>query len=87
MKNAKRKEVRVYEGKRYFAYSLCFIATLLVGCGEKSKYETDLENGVRKYDNGEEMTKDEYEAVKDMKDWSAKQKEENSKKTYSDWNN
>lgn len=64
-----------------------FIATLLVGCGEKSKYETDLENGVRKYDNGEEMTKDEYEAVKDMKDWSAKQKEENSKKTYSDWNN
>ena len=33
------------------------------------------------------MTKDEYEAVKDMKDWSAKQKEENSKKTYSDWNN
>lgn len=87
MKNAKRKEVRVYEEKGILLILSVFIATLLVGCGEKSKYETDLENGVRKYENGEEMTKDEYEAVKDMKDWSAKQKEENSKKTYSDWNN
>lgn len=49
--------------------------------GHESKYDRDLENGIEKYENGQDMTEDEYNAVKNMKDWS----EKNSTKSYDEW--
>lgn len=63
---------------------LCMVC--LMGCGGESQYDKDLRNGVEKYEKGEKMTKGEYEAVNNMKEWSAKQNENNAEKSYSDWN-
>ena len=61
------------------------ILALLGSCsgGGSSKYEDDLNSGIEKYNNGEKMNEDEYNAVKNYNDWKDKQGE----KTYDDWNN
>ena len=45
------------------------------------EYKQKLENSMNKYNSGEEMTKEEYERVKDFKEYQDK----HSKKTYNDW--
>lgn len=49
-------------------------------CGN-DEYEETLESGYEKYINGEEMSEEEYNAVKSFKDWEDKQ----TPKSYNDW--
>ena len=63
---------------------LVVIAILLLGsCGSSSDddYRETLESGQRKYYTGEDMTKEEYDAVKSFNKWKSKQGE----KSYSEW--
>lgn len=59
------------------------ISSLSSSGGESasSKYERNFKSGIEKYNSGQEMNRDEYNAVKDFKKWQSK----NSEKTYSDW--
>ncbi len=54
---------------------------ILVGC-TSNDYDETLESGYEKYVTGEEMTEEEYDAVKSYNDWADKQGE----KTYDNWN-
>ena len=62
------------------------IGVLLTSCGKPvswdSEYGKTLKSGIEKYNNGEPMTKQEYNAVKDYKEWE----EKNSEQTYDSWN-
>lgn len=53
------------------------------GSSSNDTYRQNLESGYEKYQKGEKMTREEYNAVKNFNDWKDKQGE----KTYSDWNN
>lgn len=46
-----------------------------------SLYTITLKSGIEKYNNGETMTEEEYNAVKNFNEWSDKQGE----KTYDEW--
>lgn len=59
---------------------LCMLSQCSQGSGNSS-YENNLRSGYSKYQNGESMSKDEYNAVKDFNNWREKQRE----KKYSDW--
>ncbi|MBR1822138.1 MAG: hypothetical protein IJ769_11040 [Clostridia bacterium] len=74
--------------KRYVA---CFLAVALLiammvgltACSSDDSYRQTLNSGIEKYQRGEAMTKEEYNAVKGFNDWRAKQGE----KTYDAWGN
>lgn len=72
-----------------FFGSVVFVAVVssaIMGCSSGSNdYENTLKSGIEKYENGEEMTQEEYNAVKNFNDWSEKQSEKQSEKTYSEW--
>lgn len=53
------------------------------GCSSDDKYRDTLKSGYEKYVGGEEMTEEEYKAVKEFNDWKDKQGE----KSYDDWDN
>lgn len=59
------------------------ITGVFTGCSDNSDYEDTLNSGMEKYYSGEEMTREEYKAVKGFNDWKDKQGE----KSYSDWDN
>ena len=63
--------------------TVILIMIMLVACGRSSSdsYRETLESGQRKAINGEKMSQQEYNAVKDFNEW----KEKNSEKTYEDW--
>ena len=67
--------------KKFFAGSVFVVmmSLSLVGC--TNDYEDTLKSGIEKYDNGETMTEEEYNAVKNFNEWSDKQGE----KTYDEW--
>ena len=67
--------------KKFFAGSVFVVmmSLSLVGC--TNDYEDTLKSGIEKYDNGEIMTEEEYNAVKNFNEWSDKQGE----KTYDEW--
>ncbi|HIW21036.1 MAG TPA: hypothetical protein H9887_03320 [Candidatus Dorea intestinavium] len=46
-----------------------------------SKYDQDLESGYEKYQSGEDMSEDEYNAVKNFNNW----REKNTDKSYDEW--
>lgn len=54
----------------------------LTACGS-DEYEQTLKSGYQKYQTGQQMTREEYNAVKSFNDWKYK----NSDHTYSEWNN
>lgn len=55
---------------------------LLGSCSDSDDdYRDTLESGQQKYYSGEEMTEEEYNAVKSFNEWKDKQ----SDKTYDDW--
>lgn len=57
------------------------MAGMFTGCSSDDEYEETLESGYEKYNDGEEMTEEEYNAVKGFNDWKDKQGE----KSYDDW--
>ena len=59
------------------------MAGMFIGCSSDNKYEETLKSGYEKYVGGEEMTEEEYKAVKEFNDWKDKQGE----KSYADWDN
>ena len=62
--------------------SVIIVVLILGSCGDSSdEYRETLESGQKKYYSGEEMTREEYNAVKGFNDWKSKQGE----KKYSDW--
>lgn len=60
-----------------------FLILMLGGCGSYDDYEDTLNSGLEKYQSGETMTKQEYNAVKSFNDWRDKQTD----KTYDQWDN
>ena len=56
---------------------------MLAGCGSNDDFEDTLNSGLEKYQSGETMTKQEYNAVKSFNDWRDKQTD----KTYDQWDN
>ena len=69
-----------------FPIIICIIIALCLfgSCSsDDSKYKNTLNDGLKKYYNGEKMDKDEYDAVKGFKNWQDKQ----SEKSYDDWDN
>lgn len=62
---------------------LSFIGSFSGGSGSNDTYRQNLESGYEKYQRGEKMTREEYNAVKNFNEWKDKQGE----KTYSDWDN
>lgn len=60
-----------------------FSILMLAGCGSYDDYEDTLNSGLEKYQSGETMTKQEYNAVKSFNDWCDKQTD----KTYDQWDN
>jgi len=72
--------------------SIIIIVILLVSCGswfnesrrrDQEEYRRTLESGQEKYYNGEKMTEEEYNAVKDFNSWKSKQGEH----SYDEWDN
>ena len=64
----------------------CIIATIafsFTACNSSDNYRKTLQSGYEKYLNGENMSRDEYNAVKSFNNWKAKQGE----KSYNEWNN
>ena len=55
-----------------------------VSSNSDEEYKNTLKSGYSKYLNGEEMSKEEYNAVKGYNDWLDKQ---DNSKTYNEWNN
>lgn len=66
----------------YMIIATTAIMFSLTACGNDD-YEETLKSGYDKYLNGEEMSREEYNAVKAFNEWQDKQGE----KTYSDWDN
>ncbi len=60
-----------------------FSILMLAGCGSNDDFEDTLNSGLEKYQSGETMTKQEYNAVKSFNDWRDKQTD----KTYDQWDN
>ena len=64
---------------------IVIIAILLLGsCAGSSsddEYRKTLESGQRKYYTGEDMSREEYNAVKGFNEWKSKQGD----KSYSEW--
>ena len=60
-----------------------FSILMLAGCGSNDDFEDTLNRGLEKYQSGETMTKQEYNAVKSFNDWRDKQTD----KTYDQWDN
>lgn len=58
-------------------------AVIMSACGGSDSYEQTLKSGYQKYQTGQQMTREEYNAVKSFNDWKYK----NSSHTYNDWNN
>ena len=54
---------------------------MFTGCSGDNDYKETLNNGIEKYNNGEKMTEQEYNAVKSYNKWKDKQGE----KSYDDW--
>lgn len=54
---------------------------MFTGCSGDDDYKETLNNGIEKYNTGEKMTEDEYNAVKRYNNWKDKQGE----KSYDDW--
>lgn len=54
---------------------------MFAGCSSDDDYKETLNNGIEKYNTGEKMTEDEYNAVKRYNNWKDKQGE----KSYDDW--
>lgn len=54
---------------------------LFTGCSSDDDYKDTLNSGLQKYYNGDNMSKEEYNAVKSYNNWKDKQ----SEKKYSDW--
>lgn len=71
--------------KKYFVMLLVSVLSIgcLCSCTHEDEYRKTLESGYEKYQNGEDMSKEEYEAVKSFNDW----KEDNSEQSYDDWDN
>ena len=72
--------------------SIIIVVILLVSCGswfnesrrrDQEEYRRTLESGQEKYYNGEKMTEEEYNAVKDFNNWKSKQGEH----SYDEWDN
>lgn len=62
--------------------AVAMFSLMLVGCTDtESEYDKALKSGFEKYQNGEIMTEQEYNAVKDFNEWADKQGE----KTYEEW--
>jgi hypothetical protein len=58
------------------------IMGLFTGCSSSNDdYKDTLNSGLNKYNNGEKMNKNEYNAVKSYNKWKDKQTD----KKYSDW--
>ena len=55
---------------------------LLGSCSNsESSYDRNFKSGIEKYNTGGEMSKEEYNAVKNFNEW----KDNNSSKSYSEW--
>ena len=67
--------------KKIFAGSVFVVMMSLPLVGCTNDYEDTLKSGIEKYNNGETMTEEEYNAVKNFNEWSDKQGE----KTYDEW--
>jgi len=65
------------------AFWIVLLLLALLGSCTDSNYEETLERGREKYYTGQEMTKEEYNAVKGFNEWKFKQGEH----TYSEWDN
>lgn len=72
----KKKEKRVF----VVGLTLMLMAAA-TGCSSDDDYRELLERGQEKYYNGEEMSREEYNAVKSFNDWKDKQ----GGKTYDEW--
>ena len=72
-------------GSTIFAIiGVLLVIALFGSCsGGNSKYDDDLNSGMKKYYSGEKMSEDEYNAVKDYNEL----KDKNTDKTYDDWDN
>lgn len=56
----------------------------LSACG--SKYDEDFKSGMEKFENGEKMSEDEYDAVNDFLEWEQDQNND-QEKTFDAWGN
>ncbi len=61
---------------------IIMLSVIFTGC-TSNDYEETLKSGIDKYNNGEEMTQEEYDAVKDFNEWA----DEQGEKTYDEWDN
>ena len=70
-------------------WAVILVVILLLACvgscssDSDDEYRKTLESGQQKYYSGQEMTREEYNAVKSFNKW----KENQGPKTYSDWDN
>lgn len=63
---------------------ICIMTTIIfsfTSCNNDDEYRKTLQSGYEKYLNGEDMSREEYNAVKSFNDWKAKQGE----KSYNEW--
>lgn len=56
---------------------------LFTGCSNDDEYRDTLTSGLEKYYNNDNMSREEYNAVKSYNSWKSKQ----GNKKYSDWDN
>lgn len=65
---------------------ICIMTAIMfsfTACNNDDEYRKTLQSGYEKYLNGEDMSREEYNAVKSFNDWKAKQGE----KSYNEWDN
>ena len=62
---------------------LVALLTGLTACSSDDSYRQTLNSGIQKYQRGEAMSREEYNAVKGFNEWRSNQGE----KTYSAWGN
>ena len=64
---------------------VCLICLMLglTSCSSNDSYRQTLNSGLEKYQRGEAMSREEYNAVKGFNDWRSKQ----GNKTYDAWGN
>lgn len=64
--------------------AIVIVITVIGSCSNSNsngKYKDTLDSGMKKYYNGDPMTKEEHDAVKNFNDWKNNQGE----KTYDKW--
>ena len=62
--------------------AIVIVITVIGSCSNSNgKYKDTLDSGMKKYYNGDPMTKEEHDAVKNFNDWKNNQ----GKKTYDKW--